>query len=503
MPDTMNPRLSMTDIHKAFGSTQALAGVDLEVHAGEVLALVGENGAGKSTLMKILSGALRADRGKMVLEGEEYNPQTPHQSREHGVAMIYQELSLAPHLTVVENIFLGRDQTRFGWLQKEAENKVAREALKRVGAEDIPLQKKIASLNPAQRQLVEIARALAGDAKVIVMDEPTSSLTQLDTENLFRVISDLKNEGTSVIYISHFLEEVQEVADRVVVLRDGQTVGGGMIEELDIPQIIRLMVGREVEELYPRIPHDPGDVLLEIDGVSGKNKPSDVSLRIRKGEILGIAGLVGAGRTEFLRVLFGLDPIREGQIRVTHLDLSLEKKSNPGSRWSAGLGMLSEDRKEEGLAVELSISENMTLTRLAPYKRFGFFLPWLRRGKSEEVANQLNIVCRSVEAPVSSLSGGNQQKVAFARLVHHDADLLLLDEPTRGIDVGSKSQIYRLIGESAAAGKAVLMVSSYLPELFGVCDRIAVMRRGRLSEAKDADQWTEDEVLHYAVAEVA
>jgi len=226
-------------------------------------------------------------------------------------------------------------------------------------------------------------------------------------------------------------------------------------------------------------------------------------LEIRKGEILGIAGLVGAGRTEFLRVLFGLDPIREGRIRMTHVDFSLEKRVNPRSRWRAGVGMLSEDRKEEGLAVELSISENMTLPRLKPYTRFGFFFPWERRKRSREVAEELNIVCRSVDAPVDSLSGGNQQKVAFARLVHHEADLLLLDEPTRGVDVGSKSQIYRLIGESAAQGKAVLMVSSYLPELFGVCDRIAVMRRGTLSEARNAEDWTEDEVLHYAVAEGA
>ncbi len=501
MSDTRPPCLSMRNIHKTFGSTRALGGVDLEVYPGEVLALVGENGAGKSTLMKILSGALRPDRGEMTLEASDHRPRSPHDSRQKGVAMIYQELSLAPHLSVVENIFLGRDRTHWGWIRKEEENRIALKALTRVGAQDIPLHEKVHSLNPAQRQLVEIARALAEEAKVIVMDEPTSSLTQIDTENLFRVIAGLKSEGASVIYISHFLEEVQEVADRVIVLRDGETVGGAKVEDLTIPQIIRMMVGRDVEELYPKVPHQPGDALIEINSLSGLRKPEDVNLTIHRGEIVGIAGLLGAGRTEFLRALFGLDPIRHGEIRVTSLDRRLEKKQRPRSRWKSGIGMLSEDRKEEGLAVELSISENMTLPRLSPYTRFGLFLPWLRREKSRAVADSMNIICRTVDAPVESLSGGNQQKVAFARLVHHEADLLLLDEPTRGIDVGSKSQIYQLIGESAAEGKAVLIVSSYLPELFGVCDRIAVMRKGKLSEARNTHDWTEDEVLHFAVAE--
>lgn len=497
------PRLSMRGIHKAFGSTQALSGVDLEVHPGEVLALVGENGAGKSTLMKILSGAIRPDRGEMRLDGEEYRPHSPHDSRIKGVAMIYQELSLAPHLTVVENLFLGRDRSAWGWLKKSEENAVAARALERVGGSDIPPNARVADLNPAQRQLVEIARALAEEARVIVMDEPTSSLTQIDARRLFKVIEDLRAEGASIVYISHFLEEVREVADRVTVLRDGAGVGGGSMADLSIPEIIRMMVGREVEDLYPRVPHEPGEVLLDIRDLSGRRKPDRVSLEIRRGEILGLAGLVGAGRTEFLRVLFGLDPIRNGSVRLASTGLSLERSADPRSRWKAGLGMVSEDRKEEGLAVDLSIAENMTLTRLGPYSLYGFFSPGKRRAASHEVADRLNILCRSVDSPVASLSGGNQQKVALARLVHHEAEVLLLDEPTRGIDVGSKSQIYRLIGEAAAAGKGVLMISSYLPELFGVCDRIAVMRRGTLSQTRNTSDWTEDELLHDAVAEVA
>ena len=491
----------MQNIHKAFGSTKALAGVDLQVFPGEVLALVGENGAGKSTLMKILSGAHKPDRGTVELEGRPYSPKSPHHAREEGVAMIYQELSLAPHLTVVENIFLGRERSRGGLLRKGEEREIAAEALARVGKSDLAMNARVASLNPAQRQMVEIARALAADAKVLIMDEPTSSLTAVDMENLFRVIADLKKSGTSIVYISHFLEEVAEVADRVEVLRDGRTVGGGKMRDLSIPQIINLMVGREIDELFPKVPHEPGEEILRIENLEGVKLPLGVSLQIRRGEVFGIAGLVGAGRTELLRAVFGLDRVRSGSVRMASVFRDLVASANPGNRWKAGIGYVSEDRKEEGLATELSVADNLTLTRLEPYTHFGVFLPWQRRTASAEWTHRMQIVCGSVEKPVSSLSGGNQQKVAFARLLHHDADLLLLDEPTRGIDVASKAQIYQLIGEAAAGGKAVLVVSSYLPELFGVCDRLAVMRRGTLSEARPIADWSEEEVMHYAIAE--
>lgn len=415
--------------------------------------------------------------------------------------MIYQELSLAPHLTVVENIFLGRESANFGLLRKKSEREIAAEALAQVGKSDLSLDAKVASLNPAQRQMVEIARALAADARVLIMDEPTSSLTAVDMENLFRVIADLKQNGTSIVYISHFLEEVAEVADRVEVLRDGQTVGGGMMEDLSIQQIINLMVGREIDELFPKVPHEAGEEILRIEDLEGIKLPLGVSFEIHRGEVFGIAGLVGAGRTELLRAVFGLDRVRSGSVRMAAAVRDFTSSSSPASRWKAGIGYVSEDRKEEGLATELSVAENLTLTRLEPYTHFGVFLPWERSAASKEWAEEMQIVCGSVEKPISSLSGGNQQKVAFARLLHHDADLLLLDEPTRGIDVASKAQIYQLIGEAAAAGKAVLVVSSYLPELFGVCDRLAVMRKGTLSEARAITDWTEEEVMHYAIAE--
>ncbi len=501
MSDKPSPLLKMRDIRKAFGSTLALDGVELDLYPGEVLALVGENGAGKSTLLKILSGAHKPDCGTVEMEGVPFLPGSPLRAREQGVAMIYQELSLAPHLTVSENIHLGRDIRRWGLLNKRAEREVATAALARTGHTGLSLDRKVSALNPAERQIVEIARALAAKARVLIMDEPTSSLTAVDTRNLFKAIGELKQQGVSILYVSHFLEEVAEVADRVVVLRDGRTVGEGLMKDLTIPQIIRWMVGREIEDMFPRIPHEPGEVLLKVEGLNGIKLPVGATFEIRRGEILGIGGLVGAGRSELLRAIFGLDPVRSGSIQVSSFSSNLADGNSPRLSWKAGMGMVSEDRKTEGLATELTIADNLCLTHLQPYTRMGVFLPWLRRRMCAQWVKDLGIVCRSSDQRVSALSGGNQQKVAFGRLLHHNADLLLLDEPTRGIDVSSKAHLYRLIGEAAARGKAIVMVSSYLPELFGVCDRLAVMRRGNLSRSRPVTEWTEDEMMRYAVAE--
>jgi ribose transport system ATP-binding protein len=502
MSHNLPPLLRMRDIRKSFGSTMALDGVGLDLFQGEVLALVGENGAGKSTLLKILSGAHKPDSGTVEMDGGLFAPGSPLRAREQGVAMIYQELSLAPHLTVHENIHLGRDIRRWGILGKRAEKEIASAALARTGHTGLPLDRKVSALNPAERQVVEIARALAGKARILIMDEPTSSLTAVDTRNLFKAIHELKQQGVSILYVSHFLEEVAEVADRVVVLRDGRSVGEGSMKELTIPQIIHWMVGREIEEMFPKVPHEPGEVLLKVDGLSGVKLPVGACFEVRRGEILGIGGLVGAGRSELLRAIFGLEPVRSGSVRVSTYSGDLAGGDTPSHRWKAGIGMVSEDRKTEGLATGLSIAENLCLTHLRPYTHMGIFLPWLRHNRCEQWVKDLGIVCKSSDQLVSALSGGNQQKVAFGRLLHHNADLLLLDEPTRGIDVSSKAHLYRLIGEAAAQGKAVVMVSSYLPELFGVCDRLAVMRRGILSKSRPVSEWTEDEMMRYAVAEV-
>ena len=498
-------RLEMEGVHKRFGATLALRGVDLTARAGEVMALVGENGAGKSTLMKVLSGAHSADQGVMRLDGEPYIPQHPLDARGRGVAMIYQELSLAPHLSVMENILLGVEPKRGPFLDRRSMRERARAALAEIGIGDVSPDACVSGLSIGVQQLVEIARAVALECRVLVLDEPTSSLTQQDIRKLFALIERLKARGIAVVYISHFLEEVQEISDRFTVLRDGETVGGGMTRDASAARMISLMVGRDVDDLYPRSPRVRGEVAMRVRGLSGNAKPRDVSLDLHRGEILGIAGLMGAGRTELLRVLFGLDAMKGGDIRVG----SMPGPASPRSRWRQRVGMLSEDRKNEGLAVGLSVADNITLARLEGLGPWRFVLPSRQRAACRPWIRKIPIRCRDADQPVHSLSGGNQQKVALARLLHADVDVLLLDEPTRGVDVGSKAQIYQLIDELALgdpergrAPKAVLMVSSYLPELMGVCDRIAVMARGILRDVRDRDDWTEHELMMAATGQV-
>jgi len=488
----------MEDVHKSFGATRALAGVSLAVDAGEIHALVGENGAGKSTLMKVLSGAHRADRGKMWLDGEPYVPRNPLHARKTGVSMIYQELSLAPHLSVMENILLGIEPTTAGLMKWSETRRIAVEALGEVGVSDIRPEIEVCRLSIAQQQLVEIARAVAMDCRVLVLDEPTSSLALRDIEKLFAMIRRLKGKGLAIVYISHFLEEVKEISDTFTVLRDGETVGGGATADADINQIVTMMVGRRVDDLYPRSRRTPGEVVLELKDLAGVGKPISASLELRRGEVLGIAGLVGAGRTELIRAVFGLDKVTRGEIRVrTHVGAA-----SPARRWAQGVGMISEDRKTEGLAVGLSLADNITLAKLEGLGPWRLVLPARQNEASRPWIDKIPIKCLGPAQRVRSLSGGNQQKVAVARLLHADVDVLLLDEPTRGIDVGSKAQVYRLIDELArgdeAAGRpprAVLMVSSYLPELLGICDRIAVMCRGRLSETRTAADWDEHSLM--------
>ncbi|MBI3112740.1 MAG: sugar ABC transporter ATP-binding protein [Ignavibacteriales bacterium] len=483
--------LTMKGICKCFGATVALGGVDLRVRGGEILALVGENGAGKSTLMKVLSGVLEPDAGTMTLDDRPFSPRNPQEARREGIAMVYQELSLAPHLTVAENIVLGMEPVRFGLVQRTTMERAAFEALSQLGHEDIPVGVRVDSLPIAERQLVEIGRALASGCKVLVLDEPTSSLTAGDIDRLFVLLRRLKEQGHAVIYISHFLEEVKRVSDRFVVLRDGMSVGEGTTGSVPMQEMITLMVGREVADLYPRSERIQGDVILDVTGLMGREKPSSASLKLHRGEVLGIAGLMGAGRSELVRAIFGLDPVRRGDIRLG----AYSGPASPVRRWKQGMGMVSEDRKNEGLAVSLSVADNITLSRLNVFGPFGMLFPD-RQDKAAQIwIEKLQVRSRGPRQPVASLSGGNQQKVAIARLLHHDVDVLLLDEPTRGIDVGSKAEIYRLIDELAANGKAILMVSSYLPELLGVCDRVAVMSRGRLHPARPVKELDEHTMM--------
>jgi ribose transport system ATP-binding protein len=481
----------MKRVRKRFGATVALSGVDLAVESGQVLALVGENGAGKSTLMKVLSGAHQADEGEMWLDGEEYRPRDPLDARRRGVAMIYQELSLARHLSVMENILLGVEPT-WGPLVRWREVRArAGAAMRQVGREDVSLDAQVGGLSIATQQLVEIARAMANDCRVLVFDEPTSSLAQSDIVRLFELIRQLKSRGHAIVYISHFLEEVKEISDTFIVLRDGQSVGSGRTAEISSKQIISMMVGRQVADLYPRSPRKAAEAILEIQNLAGLGKPRSASLVLHRGEVVGIAGLVGAGRTELLRALFGLEGVQSGKIRLA----AHWGAASPNRRWNQGMGMVSEDRKTEGLALSMSIADNVTLSKLTGLGPMGLVLPGNQDRAAEAGIVRLRVKYSGPRQRVGDLSGGNQQKVAIGRLLHHDVDVLLLDEPTRGIDVGSKAEIYQLIDELTLAGKAVLIVSSYLPELMGVCDRIAVMCRGILGAARPIEEVNEHEIM--------
>ncbi|QDV28000.1 sugar ABC transporter ATP-binding protein [Aureliella helgolandensis] len=490
------PLLSMRGISKRFGATQALKNVALDAYAGQVVALIGENGAGKSTLMKVLSGAHVPDEGTMEISGQPLTPKRPQDSRSAGVAIVYQELNLAPHLSVEDNIMLGIEQQRGGFLRRSEQRRRVREALSLLGHPDLTPDRIVGTLSIGAQQLVEIARALVAEARVVVFDEPTSSLTQQDVQRLFDVIRRLQDQGLAIIYISHFLEEIREVANRYVVLRDGEPAGSGLLTDTSNDAIVSLMVGRSVETLFPHVPHQLGEPILQVKELSGKKLPQRVSLKIRRGEIFGLFGLVGAGRTETLRQLFGLDRAAQGTVQIGNA----YPACSPNARIRAGLGFVSEDRKGEGLAQSLSIADNLTLSKLQTYSTAGIMRLGARRAATRDWMQQLNVKAQGPEQTIGNLSGGNQQKVAIARVLHQDAEILLLDEPTRGIDVGTKAEIYRLIGELAAAGKTILFVSSYLPELLAVCDTLGVMSKGRLLETRSVDHWTENEILSVAIS---
>jgi ribose transport system ATP-binding protein len=497
-PDQSTFRLQMQDISKSFGATVAIDNVSIKVAPGEVLALVGENGAGKSTLMKVLSGAVKPDAGRMWIDGLPYQPANPLEARKAQVAMIYQELSLTPHLTVQENIMLGMEPATLGVIKSNQVRSRTLEAIKEFDNPELTPDVRVSNLSVGSQQLVEIARALAIGCRVLVLDEPTSSLTQQDVKRLFEIIKRLKQQGKAIVYISHFIEEVKLIADRVTVLRDGKVVGTSDVDAVTTDEIIALMVGRQVEELYPRSERRAGEVVLEIENLAGLKNPRSATLKLHRGQVLGIAGLVGAGRTELLRSLFGLEPVKKGKIRLG----IYTGPASPVKRWTQGAGFLSEDRKEEGLALSLSVAENITLSRLKGFGPFGLISPRRQAKASQRWIDRLNIRCTGPAEPAISLSGGNQQKVALARLLQHDVDVLLMDEPTRGIDVAAKAMIYQLIDELAAGSpteaippKAILMVSSYLPELIGICDHIAVMCRGKLGPTRPVNQINEHKLM--------
>ena len=490
-----SPLLRVEGLTKSWPGVLALDAVDLEVRAGEVLALVGENGAGKSTLLKIVSGAERADAGRVLLEGRPLAG-TPAQVARQGVVTIYQELSLVPQLSVRENLFLGREPVRRGLVDAAAERERAREVLSRLGL-DLDPETRVESLELAQRQLVEIARALLADARLLIMDEPTTALTPRETERLFGLLRGLKEDGLGIVFVSHRLDEVFALADRVSVLRDGRSLGTREAAGLGRRELIELMVGRPLEQEYPRRAAEPGAVRLEARGLAG-GLVAPTSFRLHAGEILGVAGLVGAGRTELARLLFGADRPTAGEVLVDGRPVT---PRSPREAIEAGLALLTEDRKGQGLVLVLSARENFALANLARWSRGGLLDAGAEAAAFERHVRRLGIRLSGPGQRASSLSGGNQQKLLIARWLEHDASVLIFDEPTRGIDVGARHEIYLLLHELCARGKAVIMISSELPEVLGMSDRILVMHDGRVTgEIADPRSASQEDVLALAVS---
>lgn len=484
--------VEIRSVSKRFPGVQALEDVSLDIRPGEVHAVAGENGAGKSTLMKLLSQLERPSDGTIEIDGEPVRFRNPRYAQRLGIAMVHQEFALAPHLSVAENLALGREQTRAGLIVRGSEKQRARELLERVQL-DIDPGRRVSTLSVADQQRVEIAKALAVDAKVVIMDEPTATLTEAEIDDLFKLIEDLKDDGIAIFYISHRLEEVVRIADRVTVMRDGQVVETLDKGDFDESRLVTLMVGREIDNLYPKEECEIGDVVLRVEGITRPGILHDCSFEVRAGEIVGFAGLIGAGRTELARAVFAADPITEGRIELNGQALKVD---SPREAIAAGIGYLTEDRKGEGLAMQLSVEHNITLARLPGPGA------WIDRKHEHEAAErrveQLDIRTPSLRTPVEALSGGTQQKVVVARWLETEARVLFFDEPTRGIDVGAKAELFKLIGTLAADGRAIVLISSYLPELINMCDRIVVLRDGRTVGELNRNEFDEERIMGLA-----
>jgi rhamnose transport system ATP-binding protein len=491
--------IRMEHIHKSFGGVHALKDVRIDVDAGEVHALLGENGAGKSTLIKVMTGVYQADSGEMYLHGEPVQFAGPREAQQHGIGAIYQEPSLFPDLDIAENIMAGRQPTRAGRIDWRAMYRAARELLQQLGVGLDP-RTKARNLSVAQQQTVEIARALSLNAQLLIMDEPTSSLTLTEVEELFRVIRQLREVGTAIIFISHRLEELFAVADRVTILRDGQYVATRNMSDVETEDLIRLMVGRQVDDLFPKQAAPVGDALLEVTNLTASGKFENVSFKLRAGEILGLAGLIGAGRTDVARALFGIQPLQSGSIKIDGRTVSIH---SPQQAMDLGLAFVPEDRQHHGLVLPMSIAANVTLPILPRFATAG----WLREGEAKTVATtaarRLDVRSAGIDQKAQELSGGNQQKVVLAKWLETNPRILILDEPTRGIDVGTKAAVHQLMSDLANQGVAILMVSSELPEILGMSDRILVMREGRITGEFTRAEATQAKIMASATAGTA
>jgi ribose transport system ATP-binding protein len=483
-------------------ATPVLAGVDVDLRAGEVLALTGENGAGKSTLSKIVAGLVEPSEGTMRLTGQPYRPGSRREAERLGVRMVLQELGLVASLTVAENLLLEQLPSRAGFIREEALNRIARERMAAIGLHDIDPALPVGALGVGYQQMVEIARSLVGDCRLLILDEPTATLTARETDHLFAQIERLKARGVAIVYISHRLDELQQVADRVMVLRDGRHIDTQPMRELTQGDIVRRMVGHDVDEGHERPRRPQGAVALRVRGLARGTAVRDASFDLHAGEVLGLAGLVGSGRTELLRLVYGADRKEAGDIFLGAATTPARIDS-PVRAVRAGIGLVTEDRKSQGLLLPLAIRLNTTLAHLRAVARAGWLKPDAEAAVVERLRGLLRVRSDSIEQPVDQLSGGNQQKVVFARWLHRDCDVLLLDEPTRGVDIGARADIYAQMDRLAAAGKALLMVSSDLRELMAVCDRIGVMSAGRLVAVFERGEWTQQGLLEAAFSAYA
>lgn len=481
-------KIEMKGINKAFGSNQVLKDAGFVLEDGEVHALMGENGAGKSTLMKILTGVYTRDAGTVIVDGKEVIYKSPQEAEKAGIVFIYQELNVLFDLTVEENLFMGKEITKgFGICDKKAMRKKAQEAMDKMGVK-IPINAVMSDLSVGQQQMVEICKALMVDAKVLIMDEPTAALTQSETEGLFKLIKSLRQKGVSIVYISHRMEEIFELCDRITILRDGTYVGTEKIKDINMDDIVRMMIGREIGERFPARDAKIGKEMLRVEGLTKGKTFKDVNFSVKAGEVLGVSGLMGAGRTEIMHAIFGNLPFESGKIFIEGKEVAIK---NAREAINAGIGFITEDRKTEGLLLEKSISENIALANLGKISDKSV----VKKSKVDELVkkgiSEFRIKCFGPDHECNNLSGGNQQKVVFAKWVYTDPKILILDEPTRGVDIGAKKEIYSVINNLAAKGVAIILVSSELPEVLGMSDRIMVVHEGKITgiiDAKEADQ---------------
>ncbi len=488
--------IKMKGINKAFGTNQVLENAGFELADGEVHALMGENGAGKSTLMKILTGVYTRDAGTVTVDGKEVIYKSPQEAEKAGIVFIYQELNVLFDLTVEENLFMGKEITKkFGICDKKAMRKKAQEVMDKMGV-SIPIDAVMSDLSVGQQQMVEICKALMVDAKVLIMDEPTAALTQSETEGLFKLIKSLREKGVSIVYISHRMEEIFELCDRITVLRDGAHVGTENIKDIDMDDIVRLMIGREIGERYPkREGVKIGKEMLKVEGLTKTKTFENVNFSVKAGEVLGVSGLMGAGRTEIMQAIFGNLPYESGKIYIEGKEVKIKSARDA---INAGIGFITEDRKTEGLLLEKSISDNISLANLGKISKKSVISKSKENDLSNKGIKEFHIKCFGPDHECGNLSGGNQQKVVFAKWVYTDPKILILDEPTRGVDIGAKKEIYNVINDLAKQGVAVIMVSSELPEVLGMSDRIMVVREGHIMGIIDAAEADQEKVMTLA-----